>query len=42
MFSLREKGSKKFKENPDIKWNKGNGDLRARPPLLSFQLVKKN
>ena len=23
-------GDKKFKGNPDAKWNKGSGDLRAR------------
>lgn len=24
-------GDKTFEENPDVKWNKGSDDLRARP-----------
>jgi hypothetical protein len=35
-------GDKIFKETPDAKWNKGSGVFRARPPQLSFQLVKSN
>ena len=26
-----DQGNKKFNEKPDAKWNKGSGDLRARP-----------
>jgi len=31
---------RQIKEKPDVKWNKGSSDLRARPTQLSFQLVK--
>ena len=27
---------KKFKENPNAKWNKGSGDFRARPHPAKF------
>lgn len=30
-FEEKRGNRKKFKEKPDAKWNKGSGDLKARP-----------
>jgi hypothetical protein len=37
---LHIQGNKQIKEKPDAKWNKGSGDLRARPhsdKLLTYE-----
>ena len=35
-------GDKQMKENPDVEWKKGSGDLRARSCPAKLQLAKRN
>ena len=34
-------GDTKFKDNPDVKWNKESGDLRARPHPAQFPFCER-
>ena len=48
MYNLKRKGApgseigeKQIKKNPDVKWNKGSGEFRAKSYLAKLPVCKK-